>query len=213
MDVAGGGEAQQAPGAFRLGAGRRSRNDPPRRGLLYAGQNRFGPGPSFGLGGGKDGARRQAEAHIGRVAAGGCHAPAHVGHPLGYGGARFSPQRKEVGAAAGYIQGHFRGAAEEQGQVRLLPAARLAVGAFKSVELSGVVKGFGLRPDAANYGEVFVGAAVAAIVVQPVAVLPLFPVVAAGDDVEGDASVGETVEGGGLAGGEGRGDEAGPVRD
>ena len=49
--------------------------------------------------------------------------------------------------------------------------------------------------------------------VEPVAVLPLLQVVAAGDYVQGDASVGELVEGGGLAGGEGWCNESGAVGD
>ena len=95
----------------------------------------------------------------------------------------------------------------------ILAAAGLAVSVLEAVELAVVVKGFRLSPDATHYLQVFVGAAVAGVVVKPVAILALFQVVAAGDDVQGDASVGQLVQGSRFARGQGGRDEAGAMGD
>ena len=68
-------------------------------------------------------------------------------------------------------------------------------------------------PGSPHDGEVFVGSAVALVVALPVAVALLLGVVSAGDDVDGDAALGEEVERGELAGGEGRRDEPWSVGD
>ena len=213
MDAALGGEAQQTPRALRLGTGWNAGRDAAGGGLLDAGENLLGALPGLGLGVGQDGASGKAETHLVGIAAGGGDPIPHVGDALGDGGPGLAPQGEEVGAAAGHVQGDVGGAAEEQRQVGTLAAASLAVGVLEVVELAVVVEGFRFGPDATHHGEVFVGAAVAGVMVEPVAVLPLLQVVAAGDDVQGDAPVAELVQGGGLAGGEGRGDEAGAMGD
>ncbi len=61
--------------------------------------------------------------------------------------------------------------------------------------------------------EVFARAGVALVLGEEVAVLLEFLIVAAGDDVHAGPAVGEVIEGGELAGRDGRRREAGPVRD
>ena len=87
------------------------------------------------------------------------------------------------------------------------------VRASKLIELAVVVERRGPRPRFAHDVEVLVGAAVARVVVEEVAVALLLGVVAAGDDVDGYATVAELVQRGRLARGQRRRDEAGPVRD
>ena len=97
--------------------------------------------------------------------------------------------------------------------MRLLHGLDLGVGLRHPIELAGVVERLLLRPHAAQHGEVLVGAPVACVVVEPVAVLGLVGVAPAGDDVEREAAVGELVERGGLPRGQRRRDEARAVRD
>ena len=66
-------------------------------------------------------------------------------------------------------------------------------------------------PDRAQHLEVLVGAAVARVVVEVVAVAPLIGVAAARDHVHREPAARELVEGGELAGGDRRRDEPRPV--
>jgi len=61
-------------------------------------------------------------------------------------------------------------------------------------------------PDPAQHAEIFVGARIALIVAQEIAVLALLGVVASGDDMNGNAPAGELIEGRELA----RGKPSGP---
>ena len=60
---------------------------------------------------------------------------------------------------------------------------------------------------------IFGGAAIALLLGREVAVALLLGVARAGDDVQRDAAVGQVVEGRDLARGQGRRDEARPMRD
>ena len=199
MHIPLGGKAQQTPGALRLGTGWRPRRDAAGGSRLHPRQDAFRPLPRLRLRIPQDGARRQAEPHRRRVAPGVRRPLPHLGDASGDGGARLPPQGEQIGAPAAHIQRRLRCAAEKQRQMGTLPAARLAVGILQPVKLPGVVKGFRLRPDAPQHRHIFVRAAVAGIVFQPVPVLPLLPVVAAGDDVQGNAPVGELIQGSRLA--------------
>ena len=86
----------------------------------------------------------------------------------------------------------------------LLPAACLAVCPLQAVKLALVVKGFRFRPDAPHYRQILIRPAIARVVIQPVPVLSLLHIIASGDDVQGDASVGQLVQGCRLAGGQSR---------
>ena len=67
-----------------------------------------------------------------------------------------------------------------------------------------MVKGFRFRPDAPHYRQILIRPAIARIVLQPVPVLSLLHIIAPGDDVQGNASVGQLVQGCRLAGGQSR---------
>ena len=67
-------------------------------------------------------------------------------------------------------------------------------------------------PGLLDHIEEFIAARVALVVVQKVAVALLFGVVAAADDVHGQAAIAELVQGGQLARGQGRRDKARTVR-
>ena len=199
MHIPLGGKAQQPPGALRLGTGWRPRRNAAGGSCLHPRQDAFRPLPRLRLRVSQYRARRQTEPHCRRVAPGVRRPLSHFGDAPGDGGAGLSPQGEQIGAPAAHIQRRRRGAAEKQGQMGTLAAARLAVGILQAVKLPGVVKGFRFRPDAAQHRHILVRAAVAGTVFQPVPVLPLLPVVAAGDDVQGNAAVGELVQGSGLA--------------
>ena len=103
------------------------------------------------------------------------------------------------------------GAAEVDRQVRLLQRPHRRRGALEAVELAVVVDRAVGRPERAEDVEVLVGAAVARVVVEEVAVAPLVGVAAAGDDVHGDAPARELVERRELARRQRGRDEPGPV--
>ena len=62
-------------------------------------------------------------------------------------------------------------------------------------------------------GNKFAAAGVAMIVIQPVAIATLFDRVAAGDDVDHQPPLGQTLEAGGLVRGKRGGDKTGTERD
>ncbi|MNI57598.1 hypothetical protein D3C73_1126700 [compost metagenome] len=78
--------------------------------------------------------------------------------------------------------------------------------------LAVVVERRGLRPGLVQHLQVFVRACVAGILVEEIAITLQVAAVAAGDHVDRGAAAAELIEGGELAGGEGRRLETGPVR-
>ena len=106
-----------------------------------------------------------------------------------------------------------RRAAEVDGDMRLLHGFHFGEALFEAIVLAVVIEGFGLGPDAAQDVQVFVGAGIAFVMRQVVAVAALFGVVATGDDVDGEATARIVVEGCQLARGERGGDEAWAMRE
>ena len=92
-----------------------------------------------------------------------------------------------------------------------LETSRLAVGALNVVELAPVIERPGGSPDTPNDVEIFVGAPIARVVVQPVAILSLFHIAAPGDYVQRDAATRELIQSGGLASGQSGRYESGTV--
>ncbi len=132
---------------------------------------------------------------------------------LGGLGQRLAPQSEHVRMLAADPVGRLRGAAEVQGDVRLLDRTHSGQVVLQLVVPPLVAERFGGRPRLADDVEVLVGAVVAFVLGQVVAVAPLFGVAAAGDDVDGDPAGGEVVEGGEIAGRDRREDHPRPVRD
>jgi hypothetical protein len=77
--------------------------------------------------------------------------------------------------------------------MRLLAAADLRIGAARPIELARVVERRRLGPGAALQGDVFIGTAIAGLVVCPVAVLRLIGVAAACNDVHGQPAIAQLV--------------------
>src|SRR5215469_5149039 len=86
-------------------------------------------------------------------------------------------------------------------------------GALNPVEFALMVDRPITRPHAPHDFEIFVGAAVSAVVVDPVAVTLLVGVASTGDDVNGDSALRELVQGGKFSRRKRWGDESGPVGD
>ena len=130
---------------------------------------------------------------------------------------RLAPQRVDVGVFAGDRNRCLRSPAEIHRHVRLAIARlqRLDFGerVLEAVVRAFMVKGALGRPYLVQHVEIFVGAGVALIVVQPVAVAALFLVGAAGDVVHGEPATAELVERGELPRRQRGRDEAGPVRE
>jgi hypothetical protein len=140
-------------------------------------------------------------------------APPQVGDALPNGPHRLAEEGENVGPAAAHFHRSRGRAAEKQGHVGLLEAAHLAVRALKLIEMALMVKGFGFPPDPEHHFQVFGGAVIARVVVQPVAILPLFGVAAAGDYMQRNPAAGKLVQRGGFTGGQSGRHEAGPVGD
>ena len=114
------------------------------------------------------------------------------GDPLADLRGRFAPGQVHVGAAGGDGQRRRGRAAEVQRRHRV--RHRVGGGAAQPVVLAVEVGRFP-RPDGAQRGEELVGALVAAVVVQPVAVAALLGRLAAGDDVEQQPAAGDLLVG------------------
>ena len=170
--------------------------------------DRVGTRPGGLLGGAEDRAERDAEARRPTVAGGGGADPLDHRFCVGEG---LAPDHVGLGVLRADLDRGIGGAAEEDRDVRLLPGADVGVGALEAVVGAVVVDGRVRGPDLLQDLQVLVGAAVPLVVGEVVAVLRLVDVAAAGDDVECQPTSGELIEGGELAGGDGRGDEAGPV--
>jgi hypothetical protein len=97
--------------------------------------------------------------------------------------------------------------------MRLLHGLDLGVCPGHPVELALVIEGPLLSPRAPQHGQVLVGAAIARVVVEPVAVPGLVRIAAPRDDVERHPAARELVQGRRLARGERRRHEAGAVGD
>src|SRR5206468_9860106 len=127
------------------------------------------------------------EAHLAAQAPG---ERADLGDALAYRGQRLAPQRVHVAVLDADDRRRTGGAAEVQGNRRLLQGLDVGERALDPIELAGEVEGLLRRPDAAHDLQIFVGPAVAGVVVEPVAVARLLGVAAAGDDVQGQAAAG-----------------------
>ena len=92
--------------------------------------------------------------------------------------------------------------------MRLLERLDVRLGAAHLVELAAEVEALGRRPGELHHLDVLGGAAIAFLLGREIAVAFLLGVAGAGDDVDGDAALGQMVEGGDLAGGQGRRHEA-----
>ncbi len=138
---------------------------------------------------------------------------AHLRDALADGGQRLAPQHVDVAVLGADGMRGFRGAAEVERDMRLLDGLDLREGLGHVIELALEVEGPLLGPGPAQQDEILVGAAIARVVVEPVAVLGLVGVAAAGDDVQRDAPPGELVQRGRLARGQRGRHEAGPVGD
>ena len=87
----------------------------------------------------------------------------------------------------------------------------MAVDLLQPVKFPLVIEGRGFGPDPFDHFHELTGPAVAGIVVQPVAVPVLLLIAASGDNVEGDPSAGQLVQGGQVPGSQGGGHKPGPV--
>src|SRR5205814_8701538 len=103
------------------------------------------------------------------------------------------------------------GAAEVEGDRRLLQRLDVRERALDPIELPGEIERLLRGPHTAHDLQIFVGAPVAGVVVEPVAVARLLAVAAAGDDVQGQAAAGEVIERRRLPRGQRGRDEAGPM--
>ena len=128
-------------------------------------------------------------------------------------GVRLTPQRIDVGVLAGDLDGGVGRAAEIHRQMRRLDRLDGREGALEAIVLPGIVEGLRTGPRCLDHIEVFARAGIALVLGEEVAILPEFLIVAAGDDVNAGPAIGEMIEGGELAGGDGRGSEPGPVGD
>ncbi|GJE23154.1 hypothetical protein JHFBIEKO_3615 [Methylobacterium mesophilicum] len=126
-------------------------------------------------------------------------------------GLGLAPQGVGVGVAARHRQGRRRGAAEinRDGVDRL----HLGEAPLNPVERPRVVERRRGGPALAGDVQELLGAGVALVLGEVVAVLGQLPVVAAADHVDRDPAAGELVEGRELPGRHGRRREAGPVGD
>ncbi len=138
----------------------------------------------------------------------GTHAAGQLAHLL----ERLAPQRVDVGMLAGDGQRRFRGAAEIDRHMRLLHGLDLRKALRKAIELAFMVERRGLGPDAAQDVQVLVGARIALVMVEEVAVALLLAVRAARDEMHPEAAAAELVKRGDLARGQRRCGKAGAVR-
>ena len=170
----------------------------------------FGARPGFVFGRRQDRPQRQAEPHLAPVL---CRRRAHPRGEFAHLLVRLAPQRIDIGMLAGDRDRRIRRAAEIDRNARLLHAAHRGRGAGEAVVFPGMIHRAGLGPDALEDVHVFVGARVALVLRQRVAVAQLVHIVAAGDHVDRRASAGDLIQRGELARRQRRRDEAGPVRE
>src|SRR5471032_1221775 len=137
---------------------------------------------------------------------------AHAGDGLADLRQRFTPQRVDVGVLAGDFDGDVGRAAEVDRQVAVAHRPHAGVLALDVILRAVVVERPRRAPGLFHDVEIFVGALVALVVVEVIAVALLLGVVAAADDVDRHAAVAELVEGGELACRQGRRHEAGTMR-
>jgi hypothetical protein len=114
---------------------------------------------------------------------------------------------------AGNLDRSLGRAAEVHRQVRHLDRLHIREGALKAVVPPGIVKGRLAGPGRFHHIEIFARAGVALVLGQEVAILPELMIIAAGDDVNAGAAVGEVIESGELAGGHCRCGKARAMRD
>ena len=124
---------------------------------------------------------------------------------------RLAPERVDVGVLGRDGDRRVGRPAEVDRQVGLLRGPHRRGGALEAVELAAVVDRAVGGPDRAQHLEVLVGAAVARVVVEVVAVASLIGVAAARDHVHREPAARELVERGELARGDRRRDEPRPV--
>jgi len=129
------------------------------------------------------------------------------------GGKRLAPECVHVAVLGGHRGGRARRAAEVERDGAGLERLDLRERLGEPVELARVIERLGRRPHAAQHVQIFVGAAIARVVVEPVAVTRLLGIAAARDDVQSDATVRHVVQRGRSACGQRGRHEAGPVRD
>ena len=166
------------------------------------------PGGLFGVA--ED--RPQGEAEAGTAAPFGGGA-ANLGDGLADLGLGLAPQGVDVGVLAGDRDGGVRGAAEIDRQVAALIRLHRPEGGLHLIVFAAVVERSGAGPFLAHDVEVFLGAGVALVLGQVIAVLAHLVIGATGDDVDGDTAAGELVEGGQLTRRYGGGGEARTVSD
>ena len=123
-----------------------------------------------------------------------CRRGAHPRRQFAHLRVRFAPQRIDIGMLAGDRDRRIRGAAEIDRNARLLHAAHRGRGAGEPVVLAGVIHRAGLGPDALEDVHVLVGARIAFVLRQEVAVALLIRVVAAGDHMDRRATAGDLVQ-------------------
>ncbi|OJB51270.1 hypothetical protein BGV59_13110 [Burkholderia ubonensis] len=166
--------------------------------------------PCVVLGRGEDRAERHREAHLPAVLRRfGAHARRQVAHLV----ERFAPQRVDVRVSARDRERRVRRAAEIDRHVRLLVGPHVGIALAKAVMRAFVVERLRVGPDPAQDAEVFVGARVAGVVVEEIAVTLLFGVGAARDDVHREPAAAELVERRDLARGKRRRGEARTMRE
>jgi hypothetical protein len=95
---------------------------------------------------------------------------------------------------AGDRERRFRRAAEIDRHVRLLVRLHFRVALPEAIVRAVVIERLRLGPDAAQDAEIFVGARIACVVVEEIAVALLLAVGAARDEVHGEAAAAELVE-------------------
>src|SRR5271165_6553253 len=101
---------------------------------------------------------------------------------------------------AGDRDRRVRAAPEIDRDIRLADALHGGEAALEAIILAGEIKWHIAGPDAAKHLQIFVGAGVALVLGQEVAVLAHLRIVTAGDDVDGHAPLRDLIERGELPG-------------
>ena len=165
--------------------------------------------PGFLAGLADDHVQADPEAHLAALAGG---LLAYLGDLLGNRRRRLAPGQVQLDLLGGEVLGGLRGAAEVQRRTRLLQRRIEELGPLHLDVLAGVVDGLALQhatPDAGEFDRRLVAFGVA----QVQAVASQFVGIAAGDQVEQRAAVGQPVQGRRLARGDGRRNDPGTQRD
>src|ERR1700750_1236482 len=96
---------------------------------------------------------------------------------------RLSPQGEDIRVPAGHADCGIGSTAEKDGNMWLLDRLHFRKGLLELIIFSVMVERLLFGPDAPQYFQIFVSTGIAIIVVQVIAITPLFAVGTAGNDV------------------------------